>query len=1032
MFRFLKILLVVFVFVSPTAFCQEQISRNELAQNIKEIIEAGKGINSQNEDGQTPLFLACQIGEVSLVRHILNAGGLLDITTNMGFAPLHAAASNGHVEVASILLKRGVSADVQNPLNGFTPLYVAASAGQLQFCELLIAYGADVNLLSYYHRSPLMYAIKNGYIQVAELLLENGAAIEEYNNSGQTPLLIAVQKKRPKIVKLLWEKGANTSAISANGCNVFVYACSNSDIEMLKLLVELDIDINMVDGGGYTTFHRNIVDTYNGDWDLLEVLVELGANPNIPVVVNMDSPLWFVKRTKDKHGQEKLKNLGVVDNPWKPALHRAAKQSSGEASLQALIDNGADVNAVDFFGNTPLHYAFFGNCGKAMDILIANKASINAVNNYGMTPLHYLFHARVRGSQISQRIQSMLAIGADPTIQNFNGDTVLHFACKKRSPEVLRYIIKKGGNVNQPNKMGLYPLHLAGKRQNLVSILIEEGADLEVCTRNGMTPLSDSISKRRKNITDILLKAGAEVNTVNYMGWTPLHYAAVNGATDTIKDLVSRGGDLSSVTLDGKSVLDTAKDSNKAETYTFIKNYLASLNSNGGEADAISEPDVDEMAIRRAANEAKLEQKQADDAQARSMMMYHCREHPLAMGVLQSDPNAVMKAVENGADPNEYFKPNYSDYSLCTSIYMATQFQDEKMIRLLVKLGADINLGKLGVDFESGEKKPLSSPLHLAAEEGYLEITKLLLELGADMKATNGDGDTPFMRAALKCDRNIVKFYEDKGFDINVKDKSGRSLLHRAVCWSSTISYLLKKGLDPNAKSNSGLTALHSYVLSAGTGLKVPKLLVEYGADVNAADKYGYTPLCGALQYDKLETAKFLIEKGADVNAGTYGSRKNGPIHLAKGNLEIVALLVNHGADVHVLNKKKQNVIHSLADSSSGGTEDAATLNFFLISGVDINAKDSDQKTPVFYCIDRGRINLLEILIEKGANIQTADKRGQTPLWYAAVKKKNKAMVQILLQAGAKTEIKDKDGESLKETLQKSKQLDILEMIGDN
>ena len=1022
MFRFLKISLLLFVFVSPTAFCQEQINHKELVQKIMKIIDSGEGINSQNEDGQTPLFLACQIGEVPLVRHILDAGGQLGITTNMGFAPLHAAASKGHVEVASILLKHGVSADVQNPLNGFTPLYVAASAGQLQFCELLIAYGADVNLLSYYHRSPLMYAITNGYIQVAELLLEKGAAIEDYNNSGQTPLLLAAQKMRPKIVKLLLEKGANASAISANGYTVFVYASSNSDIEMLKLLVELDVDINMVDGDGYTCFYRNIIVSYPGDWDLLEVLIKLGANPNIPAIVNMDSPLWLVKRTKDKHGQKILENLGVVDDPWKPALHRAAKRSSGEASLQALIDNGADVNAVDFLGNTPLHYAFFGNCSEAMDILIANKASINAVNKYGMTPLHYLFHARVRGSQIPQRIQSMLAIGADPTIQNFNGETVLHFACKElgRSPEVLQYIIHKGGDINQPNKMGFYPLHLAGKKQNLVSILIEGGADLEVRTRNGVTPLSHSISKRRKNVTDILLKAGANVNTVSYMGWTPLHYAAWNGATDTIKDLVSRGGDLSSVTLDGKSVLDIAEEKGKAETYTFIKNYLAALNSNGSDGEAISEPDVDEMAVRQVANAKKLEQKQTNDERVRGIRMYHCHEHPLAMGVLQSDPNAVMKAVENGADPNEYFKTNYSDSSYCTSMYMATRFQDEKMIRLLVNLGADINLGK---------KKPLSSPLHLAAEEGYLEITKLLLELGANMKGMNSDADTPFVRAALKCDRNLVNFYEDKGFDINVKDKSGRSLLHRAVCWSSTISYLLKKGLDPNAKDNSGLTVLHSYVLSAGTDLKVPKLLVEYGADVNAADKYGNTPLCGALQYDKLETAKFLIEKGADVNAGTYGSRKNGPIHLAKGNIDIVVLLVNHGADVHVLNQKQQNVIHSLANSSSGGTDDAATLDFFLKSGVDINAKDIDQKTPVFYCIDKGRIDLLEILIEKGANIQTADKRGQTPLWYAAVKKKNKAMVQILLQSGAKTEIQGEYGKRLRESLQKSKQFDILEMI---
>lgn len=981
---------------------------------------------------------------------------------------------------------------------GWTPLVRAVDNSNIVACKLLIENGANVNRHSAYHWSPLMHAIKRNNLEIATLLLEAGADVNEYNNGGQTTLLIAVQKKQRDTVKILLEKGADTTAMDPDGKSVLDYAAENNDTNMLKLLVEHGTNINMVNGKGLTCFCDN-TSAFNGNHDILNLLLALGADPKIPPVTDTPDPVYYAAKVGETEWAAQLQKMGAVRDVWKitpppfiPAqyvtkdtwdsphveftdafnqflktyaeagnawqftdvagntflhwvaenkqpnwtewaiqqgmdvnvrstfektpLHRAAKAIFAEPSIRVLLEYGADVQAIDFLGNTPLHYAASKCDHKGVELLLANNAAINTVNNYDMTPLHCI--SLNQATNAARMIQVLLVEGADPTIQDFKGETILHLVCKEFDsfPEVLQHIIRKGGDVNQPNKMGEYPLHLAYKYKNLTSILIQSGADLEVRNRKGLTPLVKAILEKKKTVMDALIEAGADVNAATYMGWTPLHYATWTGSTGFVQILIDNGADLTAKTLGKESILDVAKRFKKVKMVTYLEKQPPFIN----EMDtATTKPFDKEKAIRENL-ERKKQLKQADDDRIRGNWMYHCSESSLAIAVLESDPNAVREAIEKGEDVNKYHLIPASRYF--TSLYMATRFHDDAMVRLLVKLGADISLG---------QKEPyLQSPLHLAAWEGDLPMTQLLIELGADMHIANGDGKTPFATAVQRSKKNVVKFYQNKGFNVHKKDKSGKSRLHQSVQWSSTVKMLLEQGLDPNVRDSGGNTPLHAYMSTAGADTAgVPRLLVKYGADINAKDDDGNTPLCEALAHDKLETAKFLIEAGADVNIGTSGWKRNGPpIHLANGNIEIMALLLNHGADIHALNKEGQNVIHSLVSSHSGGIDDIATLEYFLEQKVDINGKDEDGQTPIWGCIEFNRIDLLESLIEHGADIEAADKHGRTPLWFAGRNKKT-VMVKLLLQYGAKVDVKNKYGKSLKEDLSSSIYGDIPEII---
>ena len=184
---------------------------------------------------------------------------------------------------------------------------------------------------------------------------------------------------------------------------------------------------------------------------------------------------------------------------------------------------------------------------------------------------------------------------------------------------------------------------------------------------------------------------------------------------------------------------------------------------------------------------------------------------------------------------------------------------------------------------------------------------------------------------------------------------------------------LVEKGADVNARDKDGWTPLHH--AAANGHLDIVKFLVENGADVDAEANDGSTPLHVAAFFGHLDVVKFLVKNGAYVNAMDNDGQT--PLHVAaaNGHLNIVKFLVRHGADANAKDRDGSTPLHVAA---SRGHLDVA--KFLVEHGADINAKDKDGWTPLHHAALFGHLDIVKLLIENGADVDAENKYGWTPL----------------------------------------------------
>ena len=184
--------------------------------------------------------------------------------------------------------------------------------------------------------------------------------------------------------------------------------------------------------------------------------------------------------------------------------------------------------------------------------------------------------------------------------------------------------------------------------------------------------------------------------------------------------------------------------------------------------------------------------------------------------------------------------------------------------------------------------------------------------------------------------------------------------------------------------------------------LAAVKALVEKDdTAVHSRDSDGRTPLHWACRGRSTDIVAYLIEKGADANA--LDNNQTAPLHsLAVRNLtEAAELLISKGAEISILDYVNQTPLHHSA--SSGHKEISALL---AQKGAKLEIKDNWGRTPLLLCArERGGPELAEVLIKAGANVNARDKYGATSLNLAAWRGK-KGVVDVLLAAGAEVPVK--------------------------
>jgi ankyrin repeat protein len=832
-------------------------------------LESGASPAATNSAGQTPLHLAAASGLTNQLARLLAANAPTDVKDTNGLTPLDAAVQAKQTEAVHLLLAKNPQS-ISAKYGISTPLHKAAADGDINSLTNALQTMTNLETHDELGFTPFQIAVKHGHLLAASLLLEAGADVNARDAKGNTTLQLILQEQPPYISdrpSLRW------------------YARVHQD-EQLKYLYPYMVDSGYSSSSALleaTVFLLAYKADISGTNDAGKSVIELATSDSAMILPEGREKLLELL---GKHGVSSVQNsLSERDAHGDTALHRAARGYDAEDAGR-IIAAGADVNATNNLGRTPLHAAvekIYSRPGPLEELLKAG-ANVNAQDNEGLTPLHVL--ATADTSFRKEATRALLEAGANPNARDKHGRTPL-----------LLFL------------SGKWPWNEAG---DCTAALLEAGANPLLTDDQGQTPLHYLAALGQQNpmffiqkIGDTLVAAKVDVQARDNEGNTPLHITAKTGTKDVFDWLIQHGASLDATNYAGQTPRQLALDStNQFSPFRF--------NS-----------DLD---IYQAIREGKLESVAAILKSSPELLnkTNQSGETPLRVAAMSNRTNIVEFLAQRGAQ--------WDDVS-ATIANRAELLHD-----ILARQPSDVTNVVYG-----------GSLLHLAAEHDSATAAERLIAAGADLKVQDTWGLSPLGDALMRHQTNTANLFlkhdaTENIFDAVYLDNSeavttllaqNKSLARTTnkarltlteIAAATGHDKILKLLLDNGAPldSENGTTPLHAAAIYNRTNAAA--LLIRRGAILDAFDKRGLMPLHLAVIQNSAETAALLLQhglfkRGADPNARTISpsgaptqpmpmmsrsamSAGNSALHFAAMNaqINIIELLLQSGASVNATN----------------------------------------------------------------------------------------------------------------------------------
>ncbi|XP_021585734.2 ankyrin repeat domain-containing protein 27 isoform X4 [Ictidomys tridecemlineatus] len=420
------------------------------------------------------------------------------------------------------------------------------------------------------------------------------------------------------------------------------------------------------------------------------------------------------------------------------------------------------------------------------------------------------------------------------------------------------------GRLNDPSVVtpfsrddrGHTPLHVAALcgQASLIDLLVSKGAMVNATDYHGSTPLHLACQKGYQSVTLLLLhyKANAEVQDNN--GNTPLHLACTYGHEDCVKALVYY--DVQACRLDiGNEKGDTPLHIAARWGYQGI---IETLLQNGA-------PTEIQNRLKETPLKCALNSKILSVMEAHHLSLERRPKERRSSEVPEQSPQRSVDSISQGSSTSSFSSMSGSsrqeetkkDYREVEKLLRAVADGDLEMVRYLLEWTeedldeklARIPTSGLGVNVTNLDG---SSPLHVAALHGRVDLIPLLLKHGANAGARNANQAVPLHLACQKGHFQVVKYLLDSNVKPNKKDISGNTPLIYA-CSSGhheVAALLLQHGASINATNNKGNTALHEAVIEKH--VFVVELLLLHGASVHILNKRQCTAIDCAEQNSKI------------------------------------------------------------------------------------------------------------------------------------------------------------------------------------
>ena len=392
-----------------------------------------------------------------------------------------------------------------------------------------------------------------------------------------------------------------------------------------------------------------------------------------------------------------------------------------------------------------------------------------------------------------------------------------------------------------------------------------------------------------------------------------------------------------------------------------------------------------------------------------------------------------------------------------TSIYGdANDSFDSLTIRMLASCDYDVVklLIEGGLDVNCCDRDGFTAIIH-AADEGNLNVLKLLHQSGANIHHVTNDGDNALMSAILGTgDYDTVRWLIEKGVDVNFCNKDGRTAvlyaaelgplnvlkflhrkganIHQESIMSAiqgagdykTVTWLIKKGVDVNHCNEHNFTAVHFAAIKGN--LKVLKLLHKNGANIHQVSSDGSNAiLLASKETGECDTVRWLIEQGVDVNHCDDEGSSAVLWAANKGNLHLLKLLNMNGLDVQQVTSDGVNCIMA----ASIGTGDCETVRWLIEQGVDVNHCDDEHFSAVLWAAQVGNLDVLKLLFTEGANIHQVGGDGANSIISATQGTGDYDTVSWLIEQGVNVNYCDDDYFTAVHVAAEKGNLDVLKLL---
>ena len=280
--------------------------------------------------------------------------------------------------------------------------------------------------------------------------------------------------------------------------------------------------------------------------------------------------------------------------------------------------------------------------------------------------------------------------------------------------------------------------------------------------------------------------------------------------------------------------------------------------------------------------------------------------------------------------------------------------------------------------------------IHDAAQVGDLAKVKSLVGKNHDILSSRDDrGITPLYYAALNGRTEVVKYLIERGADVNETLSNRMSPLHVAASkYKEIVLLLVNNGADVNLNSYDDSSPLHSAAYSGN--IEIAEILLNKGAKINTPDNEGETPLSEAVFGKHKAMVELLLQRGADVNA----KNRDGwtPLHRASMHYpdDIATLLESHGAvdlpkDEAVIKGNNIPFIPELLKKYplhyTAWCGDLGKVKTILKKNPELlNSKDYSQSTPLLVATAAGKRNVVQFLLDQGADATIKNNIGWVPV----------------------------------------------------